>query len=57
MFYGFIPVLFAVVAMVLGRNSAVRARLLWAVCALLVVVWATWHGSHHLAQLQELSSW
>lgn len=57
MFIGFIPVMFAVVAIVGGRKSVVVARVLWGVCALLVVCWALYHGSHHLSDLKQLGAW
>ncbi len=57
MFIGFIPVLFAVLAIVSGRRNVVVARALWSVCAMLVVCWTTFHGSHHIPDLQKLGAW
>lgn len=57
MFMGFIPVLFAVIAIFGGRHNVAVARVLWAICALLVVCWASFHGSHHVSDLKQLGAW
>ncbi|MDZ5111296.1 hypothetical protein [Pseudomonas putida] len=57
MFIGFIPVLFALVATLASFKNLALARALWIVCAILVVIWTTWHGAHHLSDLKQLGSW
>ncbi|AFQ51151.1 MULTISPECIES: hypothetical protein [Burkholderia] len=57
MFIGFIPVLVAFAATITSLRNQKNARLLWMVCALLVVVWTVFHGSHHMADLSKLGSW
>ncbi len=57
MFIGFIPVLFAFVATLASFRHLALARALWIVCAILVVIWSTWHGAHHLSDLKQLGSW
>lgn len=57
MFMGFVPVMFAVVAIICGRQSVAVARGLWIVCAILVICWTTFHGSHHIPDLKKLGAW
>lgn len=57
MFIGFIPVLVAFAAVMTSLRNPGNARILWTVCALLVVVWTVFHGSHHMPDLSKLGSW
>lgn len=57
MHIGFIPVLVGFVAALTSLHNQQVARSLWFLCALLVTVWTTIHGSNHLPQLRELGSW
>lgn len=57
MFIGFIPVLVGFVAALTSLRNEKAARILWFLCALLVVVWTIFHGSHHLPDLKKLGSW
>lgn len=57
MFIGFIPVLFALVAALASLRNQRVARFLWLFCTLLITVWSTFHGKHHLPELLELGSW
>lgn len=57
MFIGFIPFLIATIAVGQSLYDERRARLLWGGSALMLILWATWHGSHHGAQLGMLAAW
>lgn len=57
MFIGFIPVLLAFAAVMTSLRNPGNARILWVACALLVVVWTVFHGSHHMPDLSKLGSW
>lgn len=57
MFIGFIPVLFAFAATLASFRSLNMARALWIICAVLVVIWTTWHGAHHMSDLKQLGAW
>jgi hypothetical protein len=57
MFIGFIPVLVAFVAALTSLRNQKGARLLWFICALLVIRWTLFHGRHHLHDLSTLGSW
>lgn len=57
MFIGFIPVLVAFAAAITSLRNQKSARILWLICAALVVVWTVFHGRHHMADLSKLGSW
>ncbi len=57
MFIGFIPVLVAFAATLASFRHLGLARALWLLCAVLVVIWTTWHGSHHMSDLKQLGAW
>ncbi|MBI6922572.1 hypothetical protein N5K35_13540 [Pseudomonas sp. GD03651] len=57
MYIGFIPVLFAFAATLASFRNLALARVLWCACAVLVVVWTTWHGANHMPHLKQLGAW
>ena len=59
MFIGFIPFVFLLAAAVLSLRGEThhRAQATWLVAAVLVVIWAVYHGSHHWSVLRTLSAW
>lgn len=57
MFIGFIPVLVGFVAAITSLRNRKMAMTLWCLCAVLVIAWTVFHGSHHLSALQKLGSW
>lgn len=57
MFFGFIPFLSAFIAIVVSFRDERGGRAAWGVTAVLVVVWACFHGSHHLSVLSTYGSW
>lgn len=57
MFMGFIPFLVAFGAALLSLRDERLARLAWGAAALLLAVWAIYHGSHHLPVLSTYGAW
>jgi Na+/proline symporter len=57
MFVGFVPVLIAFLAALLSLRAERSARAVWAVSALFVAIWATFHGSNHLPSLLTYGAW
>lgn len=57
MFPGILPILATLLAIAATFKNAKLARRIWAIAAVLTVVWAFYHGSYHAPELRQLGAW